>query len=183
VSFLDDPKYQGALKALSDQERLVLELYWGMQLEGQKTFEEVADLLGVAPAEVPELARRALYRMAAAFRDDSRSTRKARFWRRRGAPGPRRRRRSRVLAGALAALRLSRRKRPPAIPVDRPAARRTLRFFDPPEEPEPEGGVGVREPRRPKLPGLSGAAALALPHSDEPLPLGVTGPIDPFLLN
>jgi hypothetical protein len=38
-------------------------------------------------------------------------------------------------------------------------------FFDDPDEPEPEGGVGVREPRRPTPPGTSGAAALPLPDS------------------
>ena len=39
--------------------------------------------------------------------------------------------------------------------------------LDSPDEPEADGGVGVREPPRPKLPGLSGAAALPRPDSDE----------------
>ena len=34
---------------------------------------------------------------------------------------------------------------------------------DNPDEPEPEGGLGVREPRRPKPPGWSGAVALPIP--------------------
>jgi anti-sigma factor RsiW len=35
------------------------------------------------------------------------------------------------------------------------------------DEPEAEGGLGTREPRRPKPPGLSGVTALPTPDSDE----------------
>ena len=37
-------------------------------------------------------------------------------------------------------------------------------FFRPPDD---EGGAGVREPRRPRQPSLSGAAALDVPHETE----------------
>lgn len=39
--------------------------------------------------------------------------------------------------------------------------------LDNPDEPEAEGGVGDREPRRPKPSGWSGAAALPIPDSDQ----------------
>ena len=39
--------------------------------------------------------------------------------------------------------------------------------FDHPEEPESEGGLGVREPRRPAPSGLSDVTALPQPDSDE----------------
>lgn len=44
------------------------------------------------------------------------------------------------------------------------AGRASARLDDP-EEPESEGGVGLREPRNPKPSGLSDAAALPVPDS------------------
>ncbi len=90
-----------------------------------------------------------------------------------GVPTPqalhRRKRRPRVFAGALTALRLPRRRRRPARDSsgDRLSASGVLAPSDYPDEPEAEGGVGVREPRWPKPSGLSGAAALSIPDSDE----------------
>jgi hypothetical protein len=39
--------------------------------------------------------------------------------------------------------------------------------FDRPDEPESEGGLGVREPRRPRPSGSSDATALPKPDSDD----------------
>lgn len=83
-------------------------------------------------------------------------------------PIPRRRRRPRLFAGALTGLLLRRKRRPAGdSPGDRYSASGSLAPFDFPDEPDSEGGVGVREPRRPKPSGLSGAEALPLPDSDE----------------
>ena len=170
MSLLDDPRYQEALNALPDWERRVVEQRF-VEDRTPETSQELEDLLD---------AIRTLMRKVG---EQNPPRRKTGLWRRRGAPGTRRRRRPRVLAGALTALRLSRRKRRSTPPADLSPVRGGRRFFDPPEWPEPEGGVGVREPRRPKPPGLSGAAALALPDSDEPPSPGVTSPRDPFRLN
>jgi hypothetical protein len=170
LSWPDDPRYQDALKALPDRERRILEMRF-VEEKTPATYQELEDLLG---------AIRALMRKVAEQNPPSRH--KTRFWRRRGASRPRWRRRPRVLAGSLTALGLSRRKRRPSIAERRPDHGATLGPFDYPAEPGPEGGVGVREPRRPKLPGLSGAAALAIPDSVERAP-GVTAPIDPFRIN
>jgi hypothetical protein len=97
-----------------------------------------------------------------------------------GAPTPifRRRRRPRVLAGALTGL-LHRRKRRTVgdLPRRRPGGHSPrprpagdapgVAPFHYPDEPESEGGIGVREPRPPKPSGLSGAEALPLPRSDD----------------
>ncbi len=82
---------------------------------------------------------------------------------------PRRKRRLRVFAGALTALRLPRRRRRQGRDPsgDRLSASGVHAPSDYPDEPETEGGVGVREPRWPKPSGLSGAAALSIPDFDE----------------
>ena len=82
-------------------------------------------------------------------------------------PLPPRKRRPRVIAGALTALRLPRRRRRPVgdSPRHYPFAF-SLGPSDAPDEPEAEGGVGVREPRRPKPSGHSGATALPIPDDD-----------------
>jgi hypothetical protein len=59
------------------------------------------------------------------------------------------------------------RTRRPQAPVVAEGTGALLEAHDDPDEPEAEGGVGVREPRRPVPPGLSGAAALPVPDSAE----------------
>jgi len=81
-------------------------------------------------------------------------------------PLAQRRRGLRALAGALTALRLPRRKQL-ATRGDCPPDDGGLSPFDFPDAPEAEGGVGVREPRRPKPSGLNDAAALPAVDPEE----------------
>ena len=134
------------VRALPVQERQVMEFRYGLLGGEPHTREEVARVFGVTRERIRQIEEDTVTRLEALEQDPA---------------GPRRlprwRRRSRRLARALTALRLPRLKR-------RPSVRGAGLLFDYPDEPEPEGGAGVREPRRPKLPGSSGAAALPLPE-------------------
>jgi sigma-70-like protein len=128
------------------QERQVMEFRYGLLGGEPHTLEEVERAFGVTRERIRQIEHDTLTKLEALEQD---------------AAGPRRlprwRRRPRRLARALTALRLPRLKRRPAVHGGR-------LLFDYPDEPEPEDGAGVREPRRPKLPSSSGAAALPLPE-------------------
>jgi hypothetical protein len=106
-------KWNRLRRALTDEERQVIELRYGLYDGQPRTLEEVEQAFGLTRERIREIENQTLLKLQALE----------------GKPAP--------VADASSA--------------------------DYPDEPDPEGGLGVREPRRPRPSGLSGSEALPLP--------------------
>jgi Sigma-70, region 4 len=137
-------KWNRLKRVLSDQERRVIELRYGLYDGQPRTLEEVAAAFKLTRERIREIENQTLRKLQALE----------------GEPRP--------VADAPSARPAS----PPSPHLWDLEARfsdllgRAFRPDDHPDEPEAEGGLGVREPRRPRPSGLSGGAALPLPDPE-----------------
>jgi hypothetical protein len=137
-------KWRRLRSGLSDQERRVLELRYGLYDGRPHTLEEVALAFDLTQARIREIENRTLMKLQALEEDP------------------------RLVADAPTAPPL-----PPPSPDPWPLEARfweligrAIRPGDYPNDPEGEDGLGVREPRRPRPSGLSGGVALRPPEPE-----------------
>ena len=143
-------KWNRLKKALSDQERRVIELRYGLYDGQPRTLEEAAAASELSRGQIREIESQTLRKLQALMKFEALE----------GGACP--------VADAPSAPGAS----PPNPHLWGLEARfsdllgRAFRPGDHPDEPEAEGGLGVREPRRPRPSGLSGSEALPLPEPE-----------------
>ena len=139
-------KWNRLKRVLSDEERRVVELRFGLYDGQPRTLEEVAAAFELTRERIREI--------------ESQTLRKLRDLALEEEPHP--------VAEPPTALSLPR-PRPSLWELEARFSEflgRAIRPDDHPDEPEAEGGLGVREPRRPRPSGLSGSEGLPIPEPE-----------------